>query len=52
LLIAVDYGYSGGYSTTTYGAQGGAGGGGFMTGGSQASPSMSRVLNPKIGPIS
>lgn len=48
LLIAVDYGYGGGYSTTTYGAQGGAGGGGFMTGESQTSPSINRVMNSRL----
>jgi len=52
LLIAVDYGYGGGYSTTSYGAQGAAAGGGFMTGGSQASPSINRVLNPNTERIS
>ena len=38
-----DYGYNTGYSTTSYGAQGGAGGGGFIAGGSQTSPSANRV---------
>jgi len=40
------YGYGGGYSTTTYGAQGGADGGGFMggsQGGSQDSPGGSKT---------
>lgn len=32
-----NYGYGGGYSTTTYGAQGGADGGGFMGGSQQGS---------------
>ncbi|KAF2842245.1 replication protein A, subunit RPA32 [Patellaria atrata CBS 101060] len=35
-------GYGGGYSTTSYGAQGGSGGGGFMNQGSQSSPSANR----------
>ncbi|KAI9667469.1 MAG: replication factor A protein 2 [Bathelium mastoideum] len=34
----MDYGYSNQYSTTSYGAQGGAGGGGFLNQGSQESP--------------
>ncbi|KAF2238969.1 replication protein A, subunit RPA32 [Viridothelium virens] len=34
----MDYGYSAQYSTTSYGAQGGAGGGGFLNQGSQESP--------------
>lgn len=46
-MIAGMYGYSNGgdYSTTSYGAQGGAEGGGFLgsQGGSQDSPSGPRV---------
>ncbi|OBT57552.1 hypothetical protein VF21_03424 [Pseudogymnoascus sp. 05NY08] len=34
--MATSYGYGGSYTTTSYGAQGGAEGGGFMGGGSQA----------------
>jgi hypothetical protein len=45
--IANNYGYNaGGYSTTSYGAQGGADGGGFLggsQGGSQDSPGGSKV---------
>jgi hypothetical protein len=42
-LTAVDYDYGGQYQTTSYGAQGGMGGGGFVNqygsqGGSQSSP--------------
>ncbi|KAI9847775.1 MAG: replication factor A protein 2 [Thelocarpon superellum] len=52
----MSYDYSNGYSTTTYGAQGGASGGGFVNqagsqGGSQASPSGSKYGNDTLRPV-
>ncbi|KAF2422382.1 replication factor A2 [Tothia fuscella] len=46
-------GYTNDYSNTSYGAQGGAGGGGFMTGGSQNSPSGgdSQERNDTLRPV-
>jgi len=50
----MDYGYGVGgnqYSTTSYGAQGGADGGGFMAGGgSQTSPSGGKVSMSPMAP--
>ena len=44
----LDYGYGGGdYSTTAYGTQGGAGGGGFVAN-SQTSPSGKKVRSVKM----
>ena len=45
-IATANYGYGGGYQTTSYGAQGGADGGGFMGGsqqGSQDSPGGNKV---------
>lgn len=44
--LAMDYGYSNQYSTTSYGAQGGANGGGFLNQGSQDSPAGGRQVSP------
>lgn len=45
--VLASYGYGGGYSTTNYGAQGGADGGGFVPdgsqGGSQGTPGGGKV---------
>jgi len=44
LLISADYGYGNNqYSTTSYGAQGGADGGGFMGGDVTSSPAGGKV---------
>jgi len=48
------YGYGGGYSTTTYGAQGGAEGGGFVGGsqaGSQDTPSSKTYGKETVRPV-
>jgi hypothetical protein len=48
-FLSANYGYGGGYSTTSYGGQGGADGGGFVAGyggsqqGSQDTPGGSKV---------